>query len=231
MSTKISNGYVLPNMTLSELTAFHQRVTKKLNNFKVKDCQKSMAFMCAQEIDLISLGLKKPPKSSSILSEMNMALYSLHKDHPNALSYLSNAVYLPLKNKILCIFYGSNSYRKIWENQPEVTFYGYWDNSDPDEECSSSEWNQRKNDWVKVLPYNSKPTEQGVFSDFTQAEPHMTLLWDTEIPKILNFMPSFEDRVTNLLDHVLVKKSKLTEKKIRSKIHSNITRKMIATMK
>lgn len=40
------------------------------------------------------------------------------------------------------------------KSRPGYKFYGYWNNVDPDEECSEEEWEQREKHWDEAVGYN-----------------------------------------------------------------------------
>lgn len=48
-----------------------------------------------------------------------------------------------------------------WEATPGIEYFGYWNNTDPDESCSEMEWQERKRLWEEVLPLGSIPAIKG----------------------------------------------------------------------
>lgn len=75
-----------------------------------------------------------------------------------------------------------------------VEFYGYWNNTDPDEECTAKEWRQRKNDWDKVLPDIGIPCENG-FS-FTILQNHYIPVG--EALEVQKKIPTFKHRIERI---------------------------------
>lgn len=70
---------------------------------------------------------------------------------------------LSKRKTLLLPFYGSNKILTAFrEHLPEVQYYGYWNNTDPDKECSSREWRARRRDWEKALPGVCYPSNEGL---------------------------------------------------------------------
>ena len=56
----------------------------------------------------------------------------------------------PLKDRTLIIPYCNNKEMELLLDQDWIQEYGYWDNVDPDEDCTDEEWEKRKLDWEPV---------------------------------------------------------------------------------
>jgi hypothetical protein len=70
-------------------------------------------------------------------------------------------VLLPTSKKLLCLSYWK-VYDDVWTSIPEVSYYGYWDNSDPENGVTDAEWEQREKDWDAALPYeDAVPSYRG----------------------------------------------------------------------
>lgn len=58
----------------------------------------------------------------------------------------------------LCMpFMDNDIVRKVWRKQFDagiVEDYGYWDNTDPDENCTEEQWKKRYDDWCEALHPN-----------------------------------------------------------------------------
>jgi len=51
------------------------------------------------------------------------------------------------KGKIVAIPFGLTMFKELetaFRSNPKMKFYGYWDNVEPDEDCSEEEWEERK---------------------------------------------------------------------------------------
>lgn len=80
-----------------------------------------------------------------------------------------NACFIPLEDKVVALFYSEqDELEKLWKAHPDVSYYGYWNNTDPDEEASDEEWEQRKRDWDEALPGLGIPMENGICADFVK---------------------------------------------------------------
>lgn len=57
--------------------------------------------------------------------------------------------FIPLAHKTLGVAYVEDSaWFDAWLQQPGVSYYGYWSNSDAPDEISEAEWAQRRDDWA-----------------------------------------------------------------------------------
>lgn len=80
-----------------------------------------------------------------------------------------NACFIPLEDKILALFYTEQKeLETLWKACSEVRYYGYWNNSMPDEDASNEEWEQRERDWEEALPGVGIPMENGICADFVK---------------------------------------------------------------
>ena len=48
-----------------------------------------------------------------------------------------------------------------WEATPGIEYFGYWNNTDPDEDCPELEWEERGRLWEEVLPIGAIPAIKG----------------------------------------------------------------------
>ena len=51
--------------------------------------------------------------------------------------------------------------QEVWESQPEVEEYGYWDNTDWPEGMTEEEWNERGEAWDRALGWDA-PVRRGL---------------------------------------------------------------------
>lgn len=74
------------------------------------------------------------------------------------------AVLIPIgKGKTLILPYGEQDLCQKLLEMTGARPYGYWDNTDPDEDVTAREWRQRESDWKKALgpKMNMSPSEAG----------------------------------------------------------------------
>lgn len=85
--------------------------------------------------------------------------------------------FLPVGNKILGIPYTNcREYEKYLGDQPEYQYYGYWNNSDQDEECTDEEWEQRKTDWDIAIGVSGIPSRNGFVAEIVEQKSPMEFL-------------------------------------------------------
>ncbi|ADO59665.1 hypothetical protein [Paenibacillus polymyxa] len=106
------------------------------------------------------------------------------------------ACFIPLEDKIVALFYSEQKeLKQLWEDCEEVSCYGYWDNVDPDERCSESEWKKRAKDWQNALPGYEYPHENGVFYEFICGFPGRMAI---PIEDVMMRIPTLEDRARRI---------------------------------
>lgn len=124
--------------------------------------------------------------------------------------------FIPIRNKILAMpFCERKSFSKIINGQAWLKEYGYWNNTDPDENCTPAEWRQRERDWTKALPGIGIFAQNG-FS-VTLTVPYLFYPERPTIAEILEKMPSYKKRVESAafrwaLNKIYAKKSALLKK-------------------
>lgn len=114
----------------------------------------------------------------------------------------SNACFIPIQDKILVLF---NCEQKeiveLWESLPEITYYGYWNNTDPDKSVSEEEWEQRRKDWNEALPGAGVLMDNGMFAYFVKDVFNPLMI---EVQLVMKFIPSFEKRVNRVAKDIVM---------------------------
>lgn len=226
MSTKIYNGFVLPKMTLIELNEFSKQFREKAKEAAIEQAETFLARRIERTIDRLCLltekefidkCIKKENQTDRAASELYSYYRPLlhqyyeayeryqevqrtnHRDPQVDLD--ANVVYIPLEDKTLAMFYGEqDAIKKLWEQEEQVAYYGYWNNTDPDEDCSDEEWEQRKNDWEVALPGYTLPLEAGIIAEFVKGFPNKSEL---SPKRIVSYMNSHEKRAKDLAKETL----------------------------
>ena len=67
-------------------------------------------------------------------------------------------------NRILALLYAGSAMEEVFTSQPEVEYFGYWNNTDPDESCTEEEWAEREETWERCLGMDA-PVRRGVSFD------------------------------------------------------------------
>lgn len=234
MSTTIYNGYKLPSMTAYQLAKFNKSLREEITESSIDTFHKNLALRAANSIDELTLskndktlaGLLNSDvlelKVSDINSYKNRSLLthsyisfknerklSLEHNLSGSVTDLDcEVVYIPLENKTLALFFSHNEdHLEIWENQDGVEFYGYWNNTDKDEECSDAEWEQRRIDWDEALPGLGIPSEAGFSFSLFKGIPDIHSI---SIERITEHIPTLEDRAHEIAKRILSTK-KYTE--------------------
>ena len=91
-------------------------------------------------------------------------------------------VLFPLPGKVLGMYFGAVTWQSFftkWLEMSKASSYGYWDNTDPDSECTAEEWEQRAKDWDEVFPHNHSYSET----------PALMGLTIDVLPPLYNFLP------------------------------------------
>lgn len=68
----------------------------------------------------------------------------------------------PEGGRIMALLYAGSKMESLWESQPEVEPWGYWDNTDQPEGVTDEEWEERCAAWERCLPDWSPPARQAL---------------------------------------------------------------------
>lgn len=184
MSIKIYNGYRLPMMSVTELNSFILRVQEKAIEIQ-KDIASSVLANCiASDLDELFVfgeeefknrGFDKGhdseklypylwpiQKAHQLIKKRYQAIQETGHRDP-VVDFDFELIVIPDGTKMIVLLYTEQkAFQTYWESLPEVSYYGYWNNSDPDKDTSPEEWKQRKMDWLRVWPYDKRSKEIGL---------------------------------------------------------------------
>lgn len=100
------------------------------------------------------------------------------------------------KNKTLAIlFTEQEKFRKLWESQPGVKEFSYWDNADQPKGISDSQWRARGEEWDAAMPLDFTPAQNGFTVEFIPR-----FLPQRDAKGHLKFVPKPERRVTEQVE-------------------------------
>jgi hypothetical protein len=176
MSTKLYNGYKLPQMSAYEMQIFFEKLRSKLVVEREKLYKEALAAEYISAFDSIWLNkidfegykrrFEKTIFSTGEYIKDKIALYSLaceniqekykeiyksNRRNPTYDFQFSVAV-IPRKDKVLCIIYTEQEvFHRVWENMRNVEHYGYWNNTDKPDGVTNKEWRLREKEWGKAL--------------------------------------------------------------------------------
>ena len=188
MSTKLHNGYSLPQLTLTELQAGIQELRQAMTKIALQKQKLRQISLAIEILDRQALGLTtafyplywKADKLTtrtpmSVAYDMTRTLFNRVKKEglrePSD-DYSCDIAILPAQNKILCLLFAEDEKfhdqltTKKWFKDKTVGFtpYAYWNNSDPEDGVTEAEWSARGQDWNKALP-TGIPAQDGLHAD------------------------------------------------------------------
>ena len=213
MSTKIYTGYVLPKLSLSQLQTFTMRVRQKMSAVHKQEYNALVARIALNVIDFRAMGkpLRDDKEDLSPLTHATTIIWKAEREIKRSgmrdpfFDFECETVFFPLSNKTLAILYAERkSFTKVWERQPEVKYYGYWNNTDWQDGVSEKEWNQRRKDWDKALPdlsFFAIPAMNGLVAQLTYRSNGFP-----EADKVLKLIAkiSFEKRLQRIAEDTLL---------------------------
>ena len=216
MSVTIYNGYRLPQMTTGELNQFFLRFQKDVKQIVNKHVSRYYADALTEILNDYPFVTEETFISRYVLDNDVKTLASYQKSVFHEIYDKGRERYAkitetmrrdpevdvgceltihPLEDKILLFLLTDlNGVGKLLESYENVSYYGYWDNVDPDEDCTEIEWKERKNDWNEAMP-TGIPNEGGMSVTITKEFP---FLLDADKDAILERIPSFEERVNKV---------------------------------
>jgi hypothetical protein len=214
---------MLPAMNMVDLLKFLKKMQPKFKKAVSNFVSRYVVRIATFELDRRNMGLSDQTNhlfsfaETKLLDEIKKGWYSIKTE----------IAIFPLKNKILTIFYGERDFEKIWTKNKEVSFYGFWDNTDRDEKCSSKEWSQRKKDWQSVLVgdgLSGVPAIEGFGFQFTN-DNLFTYIWMESSEKMekrmFKHLPTMEERLYRCAEYMVDKEANLDVNKSMSYFTSN----------
>jgi hypothetical protein len=166
MSTKIYNGYKINTTSLKKLHKFSLDFKEQCRQLCEEAANKYYVEGCIMRKTRLELGLSQPKEGDkdsihwhvfSRIQEMQREIKKKGVRYPEV-DFDISWVFIPVKNYTLALLYSERrEITDLWESQDIIEEYGYWDNVDPDEDCSEQEWKQRERDW-SILGYDAPST-------------------------------------------------------------------------
>lgn len=227
MSTKIYNGYRLPNWSLKEITNFCKALKDTIDPIRIELYSKQLAKDVSLNIDRYANGLSiiDLPKQFKDEEKFNTYHLDIAKDYAleqirhialnqnrnPAYDYEFSICFIPIKDKILALLYTEHKeLTEVWENCQHVEEYGYWNNEEQDDGISNEEWEQRRLDWDEALPGLGIPAENGISFD-----PYKSIVFmRPSMDKLLKNIPTKDKRANTIAKELVWQKyynDKITE--------------------
>lgn len=208
MSTKIYYGYKVNTNNFQELFNLSIELKNDLKKIADKLYQEAVFTECISKLDQYYFFKKDIPNRLylSVLSDFRDRKRKILKDgyRDSLHDFDCDWCFIPInKEYVLSIIYTEqNAYREHFKNHPLIEYYGYWDNTDADENCSEEEWEQRKKDW-SILNYDpvcSQSFNIKLYSDYQHPKP---LIKNEITNEIFQKYIDNENRIKYLLDIML----------------------------
>jgi len=214
MSTKIYNGYKININSFYELRNFYEKISPILEQQQLQEIGKRGAQIACIITDFAQFGLEyssyfvKNKQNKTFTDQLYYLIDEfLEEQYNNILKtdirnpqydFSIRIAFIPLENKILSLFYSEyNAFEKHWLKFDEVEYYGYWNNTDRDEDCTEEEWNQRYLDWEKALPGIGYVPEHAVYFDHLNKKPNLHLNY------MIQNVPSDKKRAQEIAERLM----------------------------
>jgi hypothetical protein len=174
MSTKIYNGARLKHMSMIELNDYIKDLRKRMLPSAQEEFNKVFANLFESLVVNVQTGIQMPTNTGFNYSDLKGKTYEdvllcaiketrrVIKKNEKAetimeyepdFDFAFKLYVFPIKRKLLAIPLVENAVlHKCFFSDPNVTQYGYWNNSDRPDEISRDAWNRRKNNWDLALP-------------------------------------------------------------------------------
>lgn len=192
MSIKIYDGYWMG-------ADFFDAVLQKCIKARKAVCKRRNTML----LDLLKKqtdGLIEP--MFSVLKEMKKRQRHMEqtKLRDPEIDYKVEASFFATKDKVLVMVFCENEeLKKTLIKSLDLAFYGYWNNTDPDERCDKAEWKRRKRDWNKVLSEEGVPSHTSMSFVFSDGIPWLHELM--KLPTDLQALPDKRGALSVLCDN------------------------------
>lgn len=222
MSTAIYSGYIYRGSFLElfkQLETFRPKIQEELEKQLVNEIVTSIYKI----YDFVRLGYKDfypviendflKPGTYTIqqaLDEVVKKSYIRSKSEiVSSFQYYTALHMYPLEGKCLIIFRGNNELEQYFAENFPVDFYGYWNNTDQDENCSEEEWKQRESDWDNVFKFTLFTEEIGLNFQFSSTYAPASLYSTRDLLEVEP--PSIEARFKNHIINKCIERDRGTE--------------------
>ncbi len=186
------------------------------NRFGIDECNKKIQYYDNQYFSTKKYVWSILSKIYTALVNDDIALLKLYiklyleeemkpKERPfDGYSHLfKSTLYLyPLKDKLLCMYFGDASYRLLLEDLPEFDNYHYQNQTDRPEEISEEDWTKRLNDWTDAIGNDFIPSNHGFCVNLINTDSFIFIKnkYLKNIQDHKELLPSDKDRLNLLLD-------------------------------
>lgn len=165
MSIKIYEAYRMDICSMTEFLKFCKEIQKQAEAIRLEMLQ----AMCKEA--------KKP--YHEVFMEWQKRSWETKRTQKRDpfFDFSFEMAWFPIEDHILLILYCEHTeLKKTISENSKIKFFGFWNNTDPDENCSDEEWKERERLWNKaLLDASGIPSKEGFHFDI--------LGYDLPIPK------------------------------------------------
>ncbi|MDD5649407.1 MAG: hypothetical protein PHF86_03170 [Candidatus Nanoarchaeia archaeon] len=235
MSTKIYNGYIIHSELSSyEIGCILKKIKTNVDIIATRMRDKQFVNVAVTYFDDVSTGyseykqLETPFYYSGM--QQQKAEQELKKGLRNPLyDYEVIINFYPLKKKTLLTINTEHIElaNAVLNSYHRIKYYGYWNNTDPDKNCSEKEWYERETNWNKIFKCYTSIYFQTSFKDYIYKH--------TPKENLFEFIPTFDKRLERQTSEFTIihyiKKAQENENISNEKMHENFHIVMNAILK
>lgn len=175
MSTKIYSGFKFNSGSLQELQSFLMRWRATLKPLHRAELAAVHARIATDTFDQSLINPKSKARKTPLLEAFNSVMERQHEikktgRRDNEVDFDFEVSVMPHGRKIYgIIFTERGKWRDLFMEQPEISDFSYWNNSDKPEGVSSQEWKRRYKVWDKILISgpDAVPAMRGLYAQCT----------------------------------------------------------------
>ena len=170
MSTKIYNGYKLP-VTMATLAPWCAELSARMTQNATTMLEQTIGRLCVHDVDdavIVAHGLSKKvlPETSiydAVRAHVEECREKARKgEHAFGMDTESSLVVFTHSTGVYGLFYGADrDMERTFRATPGVEFWGYWNNTDPEDGVGEEDWAARGQMWNDLLGPSGIPAESG----------------------------------------------------------------------
>ena len=161
---------------------------------------------CVKTVPFDLFGSAMESQNPEHVGEVLLALHTIvwkaeeSRESDPFFNYKCEVVVFPVNEHdrmLAMLFCDMKLFTVTWENMPEVSSYGYWNNSDPMEGFEYEDWEARGLEWKKALSgSNGAPSKNGFkFTVFDGMDlPFDIISGDSSLDKIIKVLKRYPNR-------------------------------------
>lgn len=172
MSTKVYNAYRIPAISLNELHQKLNELRSLAHDLLDQMRQKEIVRMAVFKYDAIALGQREKETGFSYIKwasfDMDERFREIKKSgrRDPISDFEFGLTFIPFEDHIyFMLFTEKDEYVELFKQHMDAELFHYWNNSDPDEDVSDEDWEERGRIWDAVLGDVGIPARVGYSFD------------------------------------------------------------------